>query len=148
MTTPSTTAASGRDTILEITPQRRLEDLILPLPVRRNGEQLVEEHVRADVLRSHGMEPRHRVPALAGAVETPAPFSFDAGAFGKLELSGGADGFAYGLTGAGNDSNKGLLGTSTSAGVQFLNGLVKLEKPDGLIRFTIEAGGVNLAHTR
>ena len=83
------------------------------------------------------------VPTFAGAVETPAPFSFDAGAFGKLELSGGADGFAYGLTGAGNDTNKGLLGTSTSAGVQFLNGLVKLEKPDGLIRFTIEAGGVN-----
>ena len=61
LTTPSTAAANGRDTILEITPQRRLEDLILPLPVRRNGEQLVEEHVRADVLRAHGMEPRHRI---------------------------------------------------------------------------------------
>ena len=28
-------------------------------------------------------------------------------------------------------------------GLEFLNGLVKLEKPDGLIQFTIEAGGVN-----
>jgi hypothetical protein len=83
------------------------------------------------------------VPTLVGAVELPAPFSFDAGSLGTLELSGGADGFVYALTGAGNGSNKGLLGTSTSGGIQFLNGLVKLEKPDGLVRFTIEAGGVN-----
>jgi SpoVK/Ycf46/Vps4 family AAA+-type ATPase len=32
-----------------------------PLPVRENGRQLVEEHTRADVLRAHGYEPRHRV---------------------------------------------------------------------------------------
>ena len=69
LTTPSTAAANGRDTILEITPQRRLEDLILPLPVRRNGEQLIEEHVRADVLRAHGMEPRHRILPLRSAGE-------------------------------------------------------------------------------
>ena len=43
----------------------------------------------------------------------------------------------------GDDTNKGLLGTSTSVGLQFLNGLVKLQKPDGLIQFTIEAGAVN-----
>jgi MoxR-like ATPase len=61
LTTASSAAANGRDTILEITPQRRLEDLILPLPVRSNGEQLIEEHVRAGLLRAHGMEPRHRI---------------------------------------------------------------------------------------
>ena len=66
-----------------------------------------------------------------------------AGSLGTLELSGGADGYAYALTGAGDDSNKGLLGTSTSVGLQFLNGLVKLEKPDGLLQFMIEAGAVN-----
>src|SRR5689334_5031970 len=48
--TSAAKAASGRDMILEITPQQRLEDLILPLPVRRQGEQLIEEHIRADVL--------------------------------------------------------------------------------------------------
>jgi MoxR-like ATPase len=53
--------ADGRDTILEVTPVRRLDELVLPLPVRRSGEQLVDEHVRADLLRAHGMEPRHRV---------------------------------------------------------------------------------------
>jgi len=66
VTPPPVTSAGmgtgqGRDAILEITPQRRIEDLILTLPVRRNGEQLIEEHRRAGVLRAHGMEPRHRV---------------------------------------------------------------------------------------
>ena len=83
------------------------------------------------------------IPAFAEAVEQPSPFSFDAGPLGQLEISGGADGYGYALTGAGSDTDKGLLGTSTSAGLEFLNGLVKLEKPDGLIQFTIEAGGVN-----
>ena len=83
------------------------------------------------------------LPAFADAVEQPSPFSFDAGPLGQLEISGGADAYGYALTGAGSDTDKGLLGTSTSAGLEFLNGLVKLEKPDGLIQFTIEAGGVN-----
>lgn len=52
---------SGRDTILELTPRVRFEDLVLTLPARAEGQQLVEEHARADVLRAHGYEPRHRV---------------------------------------------------------------------------------------
>jgi SpoVK/Ycf46/Vps4 family AAA+-type ATPase len=51
----------GRDTILELTPRVRLDELVLPLPARTEGLQLVEEHARADVLRAHGYEPRHRV---------------------------------------------------------------------------------------
>ncbi len=61
LTTSWKTSAAGRDAILEVIPRRQLTDLIMPLPVRRNGEQLVEEHLRADVLRAHGMEPRHRI---------------------------------------------------------------------------------------
>ena len=83
------------------------------------------------------------IPTLARAVEQPIPYSFDAGPLGTLEVSGGADGYSYSLTGTGDELNKGLLGTSTGVGVQFLNGLVKLQKPDGLIQFTIEAGAVN-----
>jgi SpoVK/Ycf46/Vps4 family AAA+-type ATPase len=52
---------SGKDTILESTPRRRLEELILPLPVTEQVKQLVEEQHRADLLRAHGMQPRHRV---------------------------------------------------------------------------------------
>lgn len=52
---------AGREAIIEIEPRTRLDELLLPLPVRENGRQLVEEHMRADVLRAHGYEPRHRV---------------------------------------------------------------------------------------
>jgi hypothetical protein len=54
-------SGSGRDTIIEVDPRIRMEDLILPLPVKENGRQLIEEHARADVLRAHGYEPRHRI---------------------------------------------------------------------------------------
>jgi len=50
-----------KDFISEITPRRRLEDLILPDVVRRAVQELVEEQQRADLLRSQGLEPRHRV---------------------------------------------------------------------------------------
>ena len=103
--------------------------------MKRNGQLSVYRLCGAAILTL--------IPALAFAVDQPAPFSFNAGPLGTLELSGGADGFAYALTGAGDGANKGLLGTSTSIGLQFLNGLIKLEKPDGVLQFTIEAGAVN-----
>ncbi len=52
---------AGRDTILETVPRRRIEELILPLPVSELIKQLIEEQYRADLLRAHGMQPRHRV---------------------------------------------------------------------------------------
>lgn len=52
---------NGREAILEVTPRLGLDDLILPLPARQSGQQLIEEHQRADVLRANGYEPRHRV---------------------------------------------------------------------------------------
>jgi SpoVK/Ycf46/Vps4 family AAA+-type ATPase len=51
----------GRDFIAEIMPNRRLEDLILPAASKRGIEQLIEEQQRSDLLRAHGLEPRHRV---------------------------------------------------------------------------------------
>jgi AAA+ superfamily predicted ATPase len=58
---PLLAAANAREAILEITPRLQLDDLLLPLPARESGRQLVEEHRRADVLRASGYEPRHRV---------------------------------------------------------------------------------------
>ncbi len=52
---------SGRDTILELTPEIRLEDLVLTLPAQAEGKRLIEEHLRSEVLRAHGYEPRHKV---------------------------------------------------------------------------------------
>jgi len=42
-------------------PERRVTDLVLPTDVRQAVNQLVEEHHRRDLLRSHGVEPRHRL---------------------------------------------------------------------------------------
>ncbi|WP_245427674.1 AAA family ATPase [Roseiarcus fermentans] len=58
---PQSGGQSGKDTILESTPRRRLDELILPLPVGEQIKQLVEEQHRADLLRANGMQPRHRV---------------------------------------------------------------------------------------
>jgi AAA+ superfamily predicted ATPase len=54
-------ATNGREAILEIEARLSLNDLLLPLPARESGRQLIEEHQRADVLRASGFEPRHRV---------------------------------------------------------------------------------------
>lgn len=61
LTTSTSITDREREAIIEIEPRTRLSELILPLPVSENGQQLVEEHVRADVLRVHGFEPRHRI---------------------------------------------------------------------------------------
>jgi SpoVK/Ycf46/Vps4 family AAA+-type ATPase len=60
-TASGATVPAGREAILEVSPRIRLDDLLLSLPVREAARQLVEEHARADVLRAHGLEPRHRV---------------------------------------------------------------------------------------
>ena len=52
--------SAAPDLFLELTPTRRLDDLILPDGVRRLSRELIEEHDRADLLRAHGLEPRHR----------------------------------------------------------------------------------------
>ncbi|KQW78919.1 AAA family ATPase [Devosia sp. Root413D1] len=53
--------APGRDIVLESEPQTRLDDLILPLPVMHQVRNLIEEQHRSDVLRAHGLQPRHRL---------------------------------------------------------------------------------------
>ena len=62
----------------------------------------------------------------AHAFNPPSPIKIDGGPLGQLLLSGGADGYVYGLTGAGSSSSPGLLGTDKSGGAEFMNGLVEL----------------------
>ncbi|MTD15079.1 AAA family ATPase [Nakamurella sp. YIM 132087] len=45
----------------EIEPERRATELVLPATARQSVNELVEEHHRRDLLRSHGVEPRHRI---------------------------------------------------------------------------------------
>jgi SpoVK/Ycf46/Vps4 family AAA+-type ATPase len=44
-----------------VTPRRRLDELLLPEAARHAIGELIEEQQRAEVLRAHGLEPRHRV---------------------------------------------------------------------------------------
>ena len=63
-----TTMARSQDALAllhEAEPQVRVSDLVLPSLVRQVCHDLVEEHHRRDLLRSYGVEPRHRV-LLAG----------------------------------------------------------------------------------
>ncbi|VFT44116.1 AAA ATPase central domain-containing protein [Pseudomonas aeruginosa] len=57
---PSVTAA--RDLITEITsPQKRMQDLILPNQIQEIVGEIIQEHHRVDLLRSYNLEPRNRL---------------------------------------------------------------------------------------
>jgi SpoVK/Ycf46/Vps4 family AAA+-type ATPase len=47
--------------VIEKSPERQLESLFLPETVLENCRQLITEHQRADILRSHGLEPRNKI---------------------------------------------------------------------------------------
>jgi hypothetical protein len=47
--------------LYETEPMGRLTGLVLPSGVRQATLDLIEEHHRRDLLRSHGVEPRHRI---------------------------------------------------------------------------------------
>lgn len=44
-----------------LTPERTLASLVLPQSVRVACEELIEEQQRVELLRAHGLEPRHRL---------------------------------------------------------------------------------------
>ena len=54
-------ASRARNYLLETTPRKRLNDLFLTPLCERACRELIEEQQRADLLRSHSLEPRHRV---------------------------------------------------------------------------------------
>lgn len=53
--------ANGKDFLAETRPQRTLSSLVLKDTTRRILEGAIEEQHRADLLRSHGLQPRHRI---------------------------------------------------------------------------------------
>ena len=62
---PQSTNSQSGPLVAEMVPERRIEDLLLPANVTEVIHDLVEEQHRADLLRSHNIEPRNRV-LLAG----------------------------------------------------------------------------------
>jgi len=55
----------GQSFLFEYAPNTELKELILPRHVRADIDEFLEEQRRADILRAHGLEPRHRI-LLAG----------------------------------------------------------------------------------
>lgn len=47
-----------------VSPRCRLDDLVLPDSLRRAVDEVIEEQQRTELLRAHGLEPRHRVLLL------------------------------------------------------------------------------------
>lgn len=62
---PPNGGAAPSQVLIEVHPQRGFSDLVLPEAALGVCQELVEEHQRADLLRSHNLEPRNRV-LLAG----------------------------------------------------------------------------------
>ena len=58
---PLVPRSGGPELLVEIEPLREIDNLILPPGVASACRELVEEQHRADLLRSHSLEPRHRV---------------------------------------------------------------------------------------
>lgn len=63
--TPVHTNSRVGPLVSEVVPERRLEDLILPVDVTDVISDLIEEQHRSDLLRAYNLEPRNRV-LLAG----------------------------------------------------------------------------------
>ena len=58
---PDCPASKGKDFVSETVPRRNISDLILPDITACAVRQLIEEQQRANTLRSHSLEPRHRL---------------------------------------------------------------------------------------
>ncbi len=55
----------GFDLLFEVIPEKQIDDLILDQRILKICNEFAEEHHRADLLRSYGVEPRNRI-LLAG----------------------------------------------------------------------------------
>jgi SpoVK/Ycf46/Vps4 family AAA+-type ATPase len=53
--------SKGKSFVAETIPRRSMNELVLPEIAKRAITQLIEEQQRANVLRSHSLEPRHKV---------------------------------------------------------------------------------------
>lgn len=74
----------------------------------------------------------------AHALVPPETINIDGGPLGALQLTGGMTGYFYAVSGAGNSSDPGLLGTDKSVGAEAYTLDMKVTKPTGIVQFTVE----------
>ena len=53
--------ANARNVFFELRAEKTIDDLVLPDDLREQCTELFEEHARKDLLRSYGVEPRHKI---------------------------------------------------------------------------------------
>lgn len=58
---PPTRNGNGDSIVLEKIPEKKLDQLLLPQNIIDSCNELIEEQMRADLLRSHGLEPRNKI---------------------------------------------------------------------------------------
>ncbi len=105
-----------------------------------SGSKTGRKWLRVAICSGVALVAAQAIPPAAMAFNGPANIKIDGGPLGPLELSGGFDGYGYALSGAGNATNYGLLGTDKTTGAELMNGLIQLQKSTGLVQFTIEVG--------
>jgi len=59
--TPYKNGNGEANLVIEKIPERNLDSLLLPKTVIDNCRDLIAEHMRVDILRSHGLEPRNKI---------------------------------------------------------------------------------------
>jgi len=74
----------------------------------------------------------------ASAMSGPTSIQIDGGPLGPLQISGGIDGYGYYLSQTNDAGN--LPFTNKSNGADVANGLVEVQKSDGILQFTVEVG--------
>jgi hypothetical protein len=59
--TPPARNGNGDSIVAERIPEKKIERLLLPQNIIDTCNELIEEHMRVDLLRSHGLEPRNKI---------------------------------------------------------------------------------------
>lgn len=80
----------------------------------------------------------------AHALSGPSAITIDGGPFGSLAVSGGVDGYGYGLTGTSDNS---VVGNGLNNGAEVGSALIELQKTTGEFQFTLEVGSTGGAPT-
>lgn len=76
-------------------------------------------------------------------LKLPVPIDVDGGPLGELQVSGGFDGYFYGISGLGEKS---LLGNGKAVGAQSLSNDITVIKPTGILRFVVEVHPSDTLH--